>query len=274
MEKMNPNNKLFSVSILGCGWFGLALAKSLIEKGYSVKGCTTSSEKLDKLKESGIEDYQINFSSEEVNYNPQLYQSDVLFISIPPIRKSGEVNLYPQKIEAICKAATNSKIKHVILISSTGVYENAGKEFTALDLPNPNSDSGKALFLAENIALAQKNFTIMIVRFSALFGPERNPGRFFKGKKSIPNGLTPVNMIHLNDCLGISHAILEKEAFGKIYNACSPQHPSRIDFYTHASKIENEPAPDFIHELNEWKIVNSLNLPLFIKYIFKEELIP
>src|SRR5690554_5295797 len=270
---MNSNSELFTVSILGCGWYGLALAKSLIEKGYSVKGSTTSSEKLYTLKELGINSYQVNFSSKEENYDPDFFQSDVLFIAIPPKRKSGEVDLYPQKIEAICKAATNNKIKHIILISSTGVYENADKEVNELDSPNPQSDSGKALFQAENIALAQRNVSTTIMRFGGLFGPGRNPGRFFKGTKSISNGLAPVNMIHLNDCLAISHAILEQNSFGKVYNACSPQHPSRIDFYTHTAIIENEPTPDFIHELKEWKIINSLNLLLYLNYIFKEDLI-
>lgn len=270
---MSTNSNLLNISILGCGWYGLALAKSLIKKGYRVKGSTTSIEKLNSLKESGVESYQVDFSTEDAIYNPDFFQSDVLFIAIPPKRKSGEANYYPQKIETICKAATNNKVKHIILISSTGVYENANKEFNEQDVPCPDSESGKALLLAENIVSAQKSLTTTILRFGGLFGPDRNPGRFLKGKKSIPNGLAPVNMIHLNDCIGISHAILEQKSFGKIYNACSTQHPSRIDFYTHYSMIANEIAPDFIPELKEWKIVNSLNVPLYLHYTFQKELI-
>ena len=37
------------VSVLGCGWYGLALAKKLISLGYDVKGSTTSEAKLDTL---------------------------------------------------------------------------------------------------------------------------------------------------------------------------------------------------------------------------------
>jgi len=270
---MNSFDKLLTVSILGCGWYGLALAKSLIEKDYRVKGSTTSSEKLNSLKEFGIESYQVNFSTENTIYNPEFFHSDVLFVAIPPKRKSGEASYYPQKIEAICKAATNGKVKHIILISSTGVYGNTGQEFNELDLPHPGSESGKALLLAENIALAQKDFTTTILRFGGLFGPDRDPGRFLKGKKSIPNGLAPVNMVHLHDCLAISLAILEQSSFGRIYNACSPQHPSRIDFYTHAAIKTNEIPPDFIPELKEWKIVSSLNIPLYLKYIFAEDVI-
>lgn len=270
---MDLEDKRLTISILGCGWYGLPLAKSLIEKGYRVKGSTTSSEKLSLLQESEIESYQINFSLRDTIYNPEFFQSDVLIIAIPPNRKSGEANYYPQKIESICKKAIEGRVRHIVLISSTGVYDNTQQEFNESDLPQPSSESGKALRLAENIVLSQKDSTATILRFGGLFGPNRNPGRFLKNKKSIPNGLAPVNMIHLNDCLGITHSILEHKSFGKIYNACSPQHPSRIEFYTHAAVSTHEPAPDFVHELKEWKVVNSINIPLYLKYIFKEELI-
>ena len=35
------------ISILGCGWLGLPLAKSLLAKGYKIKGSTTSESKLE-----------------------------------------------------------------------------------------------------------------------------------------------------------------------------------------------------------------------------------
>ena len=42
------------ISILGCGWLGFPLAKALLSKGLSVKGSTTSSEKLATLEKAGI----------------------------------------------------------------------------------------------------------------------------------------------------------------------------------------------------------------------------
>ena len=42
------------VSILGCGWLGLPLAKALIGEGYTVKGSTTTPAKLNLLKEEGV----------------------------------------------------------------------------------------------------------------------------------------------------------------------------------------------------------------------------
>lgn len=47
------------ISILGCGWLGFPLAKALLLKGFSVKGSTTSSEKLATLEKAGITPFLI-----------------------------------------------------------------------------------------------------------------------------------------------------------------------------------------------------------------------
>ena len=52
-----------SISILGCGWLGLPLARQLIKLGYSVKGSTTSPEKIQILKGSQIDGYNREFRS-------------------------------------------------------------------------------------------------------------------------------------------------------------------------------------------------------------------
>ncbi|WP_321539617.1 NAD(P)-binding domain-containing protein [Flavobacterium piscinae] len=42
------------ISILGCGWLGMPLAKHLLQKGYSIKGSTTTETKLELLQNEGI----------------------------------------------------------------------------------------------------------------------------------------------------------------------------------------------------------------------------
>ena len=54
------------ISILGCGWLGLPLAKSLIEKGFSIKGSTTSEEKLQVLQNAGIQPFLISIKFDKV----------------------------------------------------------------------------------------------------------------------------------------------------------------------------------------------------------------
>src|SRR5690606_41999862 len=111
--------------------------------------------------------------------------------------------------------------------------------------------------------------TSTIVRFGGLFGPNREPGRFLKGRKTIPNGLAPVNMIHLVDCVGICKAIIQKNAFGRVYNACAPRHPTRKEFYSKATRELGLEEPEFIEECLDWKMVNSVHVPTYLNYEFK-----
>ena len=47
------------ISILGCGWLGLPLAKHFISKNYEVKGSTTTQEKTQMLADNKISPYLI-----------------------------------------------------------------------------------------------------------------------------------------------------------------------------------------------------------------------
>ncbi|WP_316844233.1 SDR family oxidoreductase [Pedobacter psychrodurus] len=266
------NTRKNTISILGCGWFGFALAKKLIGLNYTVKGSTTSPEKLATISAEKIQPYLVNFTAENIEADPVFFEADTLFICIPPKRNSTELLDYPQKINSIL-AAAKDKSKHVVLISSTSVYADENKIVNETSETNPDTDSGRVVLASEMLfkELFPENCTI--IRFAGLIGPNRNPARFFAGKSDVPNGLAPVNLIHQTDAVGIAVKLLEKQAFGKTYNACSPNHPAKMDFYINAAKTTGLPEPDFIAEKKDWKIVESLNVPEFLGYKFEVYLI-
>ncbi|MDN3582925.1 SDR family oxidoreductase [Mucilaginibacter flavus] len=266
MNNASTFNPKTTVSILGCGWYGLALAKALISDGIHVKGSTTSAEKMETLKTDGIDPYLLNFGADEEVYSPAFFDCDVLFIAIPPKARSGEGALFIYKIRSIIDCIKLNKVQNVVFISSTGVYADLNTEVNELTDPQPNTEAGKVLFAAEELFRAETGFKTTIVRFAGLIGPGRNPGRFFAGKSNIPNGNAPVNLIQLNDCIGLSKAILTRQAFGHLFNGCSPEHPKRSEFYTKAALESGLEAPLFIDELKEWKIVTSINVEQVLGY--------
>jgi nucleoside-diphosphate-sugar epimerase len=257
------------VSILGCGWYGKALAISLIEKGIAVKGSATFVEKLGQLTNAAIIPYSVQFNAESESYDPVFFECDVLVISIPPKFRRGETEGYLPKINRIIDAILKYQVKKVIYISSTSVYGDHNTEVNELSDPQPDSESGNLLFEAEKLFQKQTQFKTAIIRFGGLVGPGRNPGRFFADKKDIPNGMAPINLIHLEDCVGISEAIIEKDAFGYLFNACSPDHPQKGTFYKDATLKANLPIPEFVDELLQWNVVNSVNLQNVLNYEFK-----
>lgn len=257
------------VSILGCGWYGKALAKELLKKDVTIKGSATSTEKLDGLRAIGINPYVVQVNAGQIKYDADFIKCDAFVISVPPGLKKGEGAAYLSKIKHIIDAVLQNRIRKVIYISSTGVYGNHNKTVTENDTPNPDNESGKILLEAENLFRDESDFKTTIIRFGGLVGPGRHPGRFFAGKKDIPNGLAPINMIHLDDCVGIADAIIEQDALGYLFNACSPDHPSKEDFYKDTALKGGYAPPQFLHELNTWKIVESCNLKSILNYSFK-----
>lgn len=260
------NNK---ISILGCGWYGLELAKEFLKNGYTVKGSTTTPDKLAILQQAGILPYLINFTPEKDSIDYDFFECDLLIISIPPKRGTAEQHTFLSKIQKVSKAAVNGNIPNVIFISATSVYGDYNQQVDERTTPNPETESGKAILAAERTLTAIPDFTTTILRFGGLIGPDRDPGRFFAGKSAIPNGKAPVNLIHLLDCIGLTLRIIEKQAFGYIFNACATDHPTRSIFYTAAAAKSGLEMPHFKDELLNWKSVHSIYIAEKLNYEFK-----
>ncbi len=258
-----------TISILGCGWYGKALAIDLLQNGHLVKGSTTRTEKLDALGNLGIQPFLLQFDAENQQADADFFDCDVLVICIPPQLRGGGGGGYLQKLDSIINLILLHGVKKVIYISSTGVYGEINREVTEADAPQPDTDSGKILLEAEQLFSVQTKFATAIVRFGGLIGPNRHPGSFFAGKTDIPNGLAPVNLVHLSDCIGITKAIIEQNTYRIVFNACLPLHPAKGSFYTLMAQKANLPLPQFINNLQGYKEVNSINLNKYLHYQFR-----
>ena len=257
------------ISIAGCGWYGLELAKSLVNLGITVKGSSTSATKLSLLQNAGIKPYILNLSANETKYDPDFFVCDILWICIPPKTRSGNGDSYLISIKNIITLSKKYAVKQVVLISSTSVYADNNSEVTELTIPIPDSESGKVMLKAEELLKQQTAFTTTIIRFAGLIGPGRDPGRFFAGKKNIPNGNAPVNLIHLIDCINISLSIINQQAFGYTYNACCPDHPAKQNFYNKAAIRLGLAEPEFMDEKKDWKIISSLHVNNILNYRYQ-----
>jgi nucleoside-diphosphate-sugar epimerase len=257
-----------SISILGCGWLGVPLAKHFLEKGFSVKGSVTSTEKFGMLSDAEILPYRIVLSDTEVILDePDFFKCDVLVISIPPRRIDGIEQIFPSQIRRLIPFILKSGIQKVIFISSTSVYPDKNQLAREEDLLVPDKASGRALVIAENLLKEQSGFETTIVRFGGLIGADRNPARFLlKSPQPIANA--PVNLIHQDDCIGILLAIVEQELWGETLNACCPEHPMRKDFYEKAAFLSGLPAPVISEELAGFKTIDSSKLIRLLNYQF------
>ena len=98
---------------------------------------------------------------------------------------------------------------------------------------------------AESIFQELTSVQTTVLRPAGLVGPNRPPGRFYAGKKDIPGGSAPVNLVHLDDVIGAIQNILEQNAWGGTYNLCATKHPTKAQFYTQAAQSLGLPLPQF-----------------------------
>lgn len=258
---------MFEISILGCGWLGLPLGTSLVKKGYKVKGSTTKMSKLSEIRATDMTPFLINLEP-EFKGEGHFLDSDVLILTLPPRNTPTDVDFYKKQLQAVKNQAEKSAIEKVIFISSTAVYPNLNKEVVESDASYKClSRSGISLLEMEDI-FRNSNLETTIIRFGGLYGPERHPGRFLLGKSHLPGGSNPVNMIHLDDCIGVIDEILSKNLWGETYNACSPNHPDRKSFYSQASRELGLPSPVFEKDEMPFKIVSSQKFLLHTEYSF------
>ncbi len=178
------------IAILGCGWLGLSLAKSLLSKGYEVKGSTTSESKLDVLKNAGISTFQIQLEEHQIigNITDFLKETDVLVIDIPPgLRREFSTSLemtFVNKVKTLIPFIEKSGIQKVVFVSSTSVYGDGFQivEITEETQPNPDTESGKQLVIAETILQSNSYFKTTVIRFGGLLGDDRHPIKFLKSR--------------------------------------------------------------------------------------------
>lgn len=261
-----------TVSILGCGWLGLPLARALTVLGYEVKGATTSPHKSTILKNSNIIPYQLTCTNEviEGDHVADFFHTDALFVNIPFKRDLPDPDYYVQQMKVICDQVFCGGTKRIIFASSTSVYPMQNQTAKEEDVFVPADQRAQALLEAENVFLKQKKIPVTVIRFAGLYGPDREIASFLKsGRLSLREGNAPVNLVHLDDCIGIVAAVLEKDLMGEIFNACADAHPIRKDLYVHAAIAMGIKPPRFVEsEDPPYKIISNEKVKRLLDYRF------
>jgi nucleoside-diphosphate-sugar epimerase len=245
-----------TISLLGCGWLGLPLAKQLMEKGYTVKGTTTTEDKITVLERAGVVPYLLALNEDRalidfVALEAFLADSNCLVIAIPPKLRGAIKENFVLKIKNIIPSIEQSSIKKILFVSSTAVYKDTihFEEWTTVDsLAEPDTENGKQLLEVEQLLQNIPSITTTVVRMGGLIGEDRHPVKFLAGKKGIENPDAPVNLIHQNEAVTLLISIIEQGEWGKIINGVAPYHPTRKEYYTEKALAMGLPIPEFNEE--------------------------
>lgn len=220
-----------TISILGTGWLGYALASDL-KNDFNVKVSIRTNEKKEEYINEGLDPYLLN--EENLDFLDELLECDYLFINFPP----SKFNNYLEFLNNIYSHKNISKVKKLIFISSTSIYPNEQTIFNEdFEIKNPISQN---VYDAEILI---KSRTDVILRCSGLMGSNRIAGKYFAGKV-LDSEDVKVNYVHRDDVISATIFAIENDIKG-IFNLCASSHPSRKEVYLLNAKKYNFEKPIF-----------------------------
>ncbi|MEX1190572.1 MAG: NAD(P)-binding domain-containing protein [Brumimicrobium sp.] len=236
--------------VIGCGWLGLPFATKLINDNCKAYGTTTTESKLDKLVEVGVSPVLLNKEQPQIN-QPWINSCDYILLNIPPTSfKENYALAMKQLVDNV-----NAQAK-VIFISSTSVYKNKSQIAKEEDHLDGTSRNAPYIVEAERVLYEKLNGNLTVIRMAGLVGGDRNPAKFMAGKE-YDGGQEPVNLIHLEDCIGLIDKVVEEKYWGEILNGCATKHPMKSSYYMSVSKQLGITSPKFNDNMVKHKIVSN-----------------
>ncbi|WP_408096967.1 hypothetical protein ACJVC5_18180 [Peredibacter sp. HCB2-198] len=164
-----------------------------------------------------------------------LMDADIVVLNIPP---------FPEELEWFKKWPW--KKPWLIFISST-------------------SESPTLLAQEEWVRANFTDWTIL--RFGGLLGGKRHPGKHLSGKKNLAAPKRPVNLLHLEDAVGVTVAVIQNNVKGKTLGVVCDEHRTREEFYSEYCRENNLPLPEFDQsDLSTGKIVPNEEIKKFYKF--------
>lgn len=246
----------FNIAIIGAGWVGKPLAFALQEQGAKVVVTGSQNSSLQALTNEGLNAIKVSLPLVENGTLPDiLLKQQCLVICIPPGLRYGK-NDYQQKISNLIEfsQSPNSQVKHVIMLSSTAVYNGLIGEVNEESQLDMTANKVAAIVAAEQAVLGSHLPCKTVVRLGGLIGYNRHPGQFFKNGRSIANPNSVVNFIHRDDVIGLLKTIIKHNisAHGRfVFNGVADCHPTREFFYKKAIAGLSRAQPEFLEQTEE-----------------------
>lgn len=234
------------IAIVGYGWLGLPLAKSLRLEDHDLIGTSTTQSKVESLNAEGLK--AIFFTGEATEeLKLELADSDWIVLTIPP---SGNVDYLSVLNEIVTAISATSQ---VIFTSSIGVY----REVNGLVNEQSQLKEDHPVVKAERFLQDELENRLTILRLGGLIGEDRHPVNYLAGRKDLEGGENPVNLIHLEDVINAIKAIIKNNVIGKIFNLVYPDHPTKKEYYSTMAEKMKLQIPQFIEDNAKGKIVDG-----------------
>jgi nucleoside-diphosphate-sugar epimerase len=273
------------VLIVGCGYVGVPLGAALVKLGHEVFGVRRSTARADLLTTAGIKPLTADVTKPaELTALPGPFDWVVNCVSSNKGGQEEYQQIYLQGTRNLLDSLSTTPPKKFVYTSSTSVYGQRDASQVKESSPTePEAPTARVLVETERLLLdaaQQKKFPAVILRVAGIYGPDRGHWflKYLKNEAKIPGqGERFINMIHLDDVVGVIIAALKNGRAGEIYNAVDDEPVALIHFFRWLSEtlgkwmppFDTEPEPADRKRAVTNKKVQNRRLKMELGYQFK-----
>jgi nucleoside-diphosphate-sugar epimerase len=221
------------VLIAGCGWLGMAVARSLVARGDRVVGIRRDPAAAAEMESIGVSPLILDLSRPDATSLLPTKVDAVVACLAPGGRGTVDyertyVGAVGQLLDRYSRPATRT----FVYTGSTGVFgQSDGSEVDERTPVLPTSDTARVLVRAERQLLARaRSCPTCVVRLSGLYGPGRFGviDRVRQGRLALGRGDDAwMNFCHLTDAARSVVAALDRGRAGETYHASDANPVSR-----------------------------------------------
>lgn len=218
-----------NITILGCGYVGMAVAQFWHQQGLSVTATTTRTERLPMLSNLASRAIVVRGNDAEA-LRELLQEQQVLLLSLGAPNRSAYAETYLETAKTLVQVLPASLLQ-IIYTSSYAVYGDHQANWVTEDSPIfPANANGEILAEAERVLLSatdrlRDRLKICVLRLGGIYGPGRELVKIFgsiAGTVRPGDGNEASNWVHLDDIVGAVEFARVKQ-LGGIYNLVQNQ---------------------------------------------------
>ncbi len=244
--------------IVGCGFLGWPLALKWVEQARgsddsaaaaTVYATTRSQSRADEFSTAGLSAIvaDITKANDLKRALADLPSMDTIVFAVG-MDRSRYSDIYDVYVEGLRRFIDSypHAIKHLIYVSSTGVYGDFAGDWVDEDSPTqPAREGGKACLKAEAL-LAESTQNWTVLRMAGLYGGSRVPTKTLienrDWAKLSPHGY--LNLIHQSDAVAAIAKTADIKPMQEIILCSDGNPPVRKEYYQHiADQFKTGPIP-------------------------------
>lgn len=232
--------------IIGCGYLGQRVARSVLHQGASATGVVRSAASAEALRLAGIPARVLDLDRELPAAGSPSLQDVALFYFAPPPREGVEETRAGRLIDGF---EQTGHPRRVVYLSTTGVYGDCAGAWVDEARPaNPQVDRARRRWDGEQRFRAWSRATggeLVILRVAGIYGPDKLPlARLRRGEPTVQESEAPfTNRIHVDDLVQVCLAAMARGGDGQIYNVSDGAPGNMTDYFNQVADWAGLPRP-------------------------------